>query len=482
LLLGTLLALGFSAWRLIPLLSPERGVELRVVGIGDPLEGATVQAPDDSATTGDDGRARVEFEAPATLTVAVDGYVTSAFDVTLVPDDGPIWLQMEPVILSGRVAAPDGSGVAGATVELGDQQVVTRELGEFEFVAAVPGEIRATKTAWEPASATWDGNVGRVDVTMEPFIVRGLRVDGAAAGDEERLDAILRMADSSAVNTLVFDTKDEKGIVQYLSEVPEAGAIGALTDRYDPQAILEIAEAHGLYAITRIVTFQDPVRAPARPTLAVGHAQTGDIWRNDLGYGWMDPTDREAWEYPLDLAVEACELGFEEIQFDYVRFPTDGDTDNAVFDRDLDQEGRVGTIAGFLEEARDRLHPLGCAVSADIFGIVLFTADDQTLGQMPEDLSWAVDAISPMVYPSHYPANFGGYANPNDYPAEITGMSLDAGMPKVVGGAVLRPWLQGFSYTADEVAAGISEASERGLGWMLWHASSEHIAASLPDR
>lgn len=476
----TLAALGFSAWKLAPHVLAESGVELRVLGLGDPLQGARIQGPNDSAVTDSRGIGHLEFEAPATLVVDVDGYVTAAFDVTLIPDEGPLWLQMEPVVLSGRVTAPDGTGVAGATVVLGDQEVVSRDLGEFEFVAAVPGTVQAVKTAWEPGATEWDGTVGRVEVTMQPFIVRGLRVDGTAAGDEAKMDAILRMADNSAVNTLVFDTKDEKGIVQYLSEVPEAGAIGALTDRYDPEEVLEVADAHGLYTITRIVAFQDPVRAPVRPTLAIGHTESGDIWRDNLGYGWMDPTDRNAWDYPLDLAVEACELGFDELQFDYVRFPTDGDTDSAEFDETLDQEGRVATIAEFLQEARDRLHPLGCAVSADIFAIVLYTSDDQALGQTPESLSRTVDAISPMVYPSHYPSGFDGLPNPNDHPEQIIGGALDVGMPRVVGGAVLRPWLQGFSYTANQVAIGISEAEERDLGWMLWHASSEHMAEALP--
>jgi hypothetical protein len=198
----------------------------------------------------------------------------------------------------------------------------------------------------------------------------------------------------------------------------------------------------------------------------------------------MDPTDHDSWEYPISLAVEACELGFDEINFDYVRFPVDGDLTVAQYDLDIDytppyQAERVDTIAGFLREARRRLHEVGCAASADIYAIVLSVPDDQGVGQKVEELSYAVDALSPMVYPDHYWSGWLDYQCPWQYPGEIADQALGAGLPRMGGGAQLRPLLQAHStdkwpcgfveYGSAEIQAQIDEADERGLGWILWH-------------
>jgi len=475
------ISLGIAAWQLVPSVFEGAKTHITVLGIDGGLSDATVRGPNGSAVSAQDGRAALEFVAPVTLYVSVPGYVEGFFEIDEVPIDAPLHLQMEPIILNGRVVAPNGIGVAGVVVTIGDMTITTGEFGTFEMVSALAGEVSATKTAWVPASTEWDGKASRLELTIAPFIVKGLRVDGLAAGDKDKFTEILRMADLSTVNTLIFDTKDEKGIIPYLSQVQEARDIGAVTDRYDPREAVELAHERDLYTITRIVTFQDPVRAPVREELALHNSETGGIWRTVQGLGWMDLTDRESWEYPIDLAVEACEIGFDEIQFDYVRFPTDGDIDAVVYDNPADSAaGRVATVNSFLEEARSRLHPLGCAVSADVFAIILSVSDDQGLGQKPEELSWAVDAISPMIYPSHYGSGWLGLDRPVDHPEAVIGNALDGGIPKLVGGAVLRPWLQGWGYSELQLEVSIAEAEERGLGWMLWHSSSDHMKEALP--
>jgi hypothetical protein len=473
-------SLAVSAWKLIPTLFEGEKTVVTVLGTHGALEGATVSGPNGSVTSSADGLAALEFIAPTTLYVSAPGYVEASFPIDEVPIDRRLQLQMEPIRVAGRVVAPDGIGVAGVDVTLGDLSTTTDEYGAFEFVEALAGEVSANKTAWDPVSTMWDGRSARLDLTMEPFIVKGLRVDGLAAGDEEKYTNILRMAESTAVNTLIFDTKEEKGIVPYLSNVQEARDIGAVADRYDPRAAVEAAHERGLYTITRIVAFQDPVRAAAREDQAL-HTLDGGIWRTGQGLGWMDPTDRAAWEYPMDLAVEACNIGFDEIQFDYVRFPTDGDINDIKYDVATDSAAaRIETVNDFLEEARNRLHPLGCAVSADVFAIVMSVPDDQMLGQRPEEMSWAVDAVSPMIYASHYSPGWLGLDDPNDHPDMVIANALDGGIPKMTGGAVLRPWIQGWGYTESQLEASIGEAEDRGVGWMLWHSSSDHMKEALP--
>ncbi len=443
--------------------------------------GPPCRAPTAPPSRDDDGRAALQFLAPVTLRVTAPGYVEASYPIDEVPLDQQMHLRIDPIRVKGRVTAPNGLGVAGVDVTLNDLALKTDQFGNFEFVEALAGEVTASKTAWTTESMEWDGRATILEITLEPFIVRGLRVDGVAAGDEEKFTTILRMAEATTVNTLIFDTKDEKGIVPYLSDVQEARDIGAVADRYDPREVIAAAQERGLYTITRVVTFQDPVRAPVRTELALHNSETGDIWRTVQGLGWMDPTDRESWEYPLDLAVEACELGFDEIQFDYVRFPTDGDLGVVEYDGPADSSAdRIGTVGAFLDEARSRLHPLGCAVSADVFAIILSVPDDQMLGQHPEELSWSVDALSPMIYPSHYGSGWLGLDDPNAHPDTVIGHALDGGIPRLSGGAVMRPWIQGWGYTEAQLEASIAEAEARGVGWMLWHSSSEHMKEALP--
>jgi hypothetical protein len=364
-------------------------------------------------------------------------------------------------------------------VQVGEQHAVTDDLGTFEMVAAVPGPVLVSKMAWQAAEAEWDGSAERFSVTLEPFIVKGVRVHGPVAGSAVEFADLLDMIDGTVINTLVFDTKEEGGHVLYDSQIPDARSTGAVTTTYDAARVLAEAEERGLYAITRIVTFQDPFWAPAHPEHAARNTATGEIWTNSRGLAWADPTDRASWEYPLALAIEACQMGFDEIQFDYVRFPSDGDVSLLGYDVPTDAQVRVATIAAFLEEAQRRLHAEGCAVSADIFAIVLSVGDDQGIGQRVEELSAVVDALSPMIYPSHYSRGWLGFDDPNAHPSEVVGQALDAAMPKM-SGAMMRPWLQAFYYDASQIAAAIDRAERHGAGWLLWNATSEYQADWFP--
>lgn len=343
---------------------------------------------------------------------------------------------------------------------------VTDETGAFSL-EGYPGTASFSRLAWLDTTATWDGSDEPLVVTLEPFVVRALRVSRYTAMSDDEFRNTLLMAVNSNVNTLVFDTKTEAGRVLYDTSVQEAHDIGAVDVVYDVEARLAQARARGLYTITRIVSFEDPIRANAQP-------------ENKLAGAWVDMTDPAVWEYPLALAVEACELGFDEIQFDYVRFPA-GQTAAALRSRmPTTQEERVGAIMAYLTEAVERLHPLGCAVSADIFGIVLSSPDDQGIGQMPGPLSTVVDALSPMLYPSHYSLGWLGFDDPNDHPGPVVADALDDGWAKWEGTAIMRPWLQAFYYSPSQIRAEIDVTEERGFGWILWNAGGNYNPAALP--
>jgi hypothetical protein len=223
---------------------------------------------------------------------------------------------------------------------------------------------------------------------------------------------------------------------------------------------------HGLYAITRIVVFEDALRVKARPD-------------EQLAGPWIDPMVKTAWDYNIDLAIEACELGFDEIQFDYVRYPA-GRTARVSGQLSLTEAERVAAIEGFLAEARSVLTPMGCEMSAAVFAIVVSVPDDQGLGQKPEELSGQLDALSPMVYPSHYSDGWLGFDDPNDHPYAVTADAIDDALPRMAPGARLRPWLQAFWWTNSQIRASIQAAEDRDVGWILWNVRSNFDRAALP--
>ena len=285
------------------------------------------------------------------------------------------------------------------------------------------------------------------------------------AGDPAGFDELLELADASVVNTLVFDTKTEAGDVLYESEVALATEIGAVRNVYDPSELIALARERGLYTITRIVTFEDDHWSDARPAAS-------------LAGTWMNAADQTNWAYPIDLAVESCQLGFDEIQFDYVRFPDGLAARRSTVPATMDE--RTGVIAEFLETARARLADEGCRTSAAVFGIITASATDEGIGQTVDALSGHVDALSPMLYPSHYGPGWIGYADPNDHPGPVIAHALDSAAPDLATGTKMQPWIQAFYYNGQQIQAQIAEAEQRGAGWMLWNYSGNYRADWVP--
>lgn len=371
-----------------------------------------------------------------------------------------------PLSITGRVLGPDDVPLVGAMVAMGPQSTTTGTEGLFEMELPGPGSLTVTKPGWNDIEVAWDGSPGVANLEMQPRRVRGLRVGAGAAADDDVFGGLLELADATSVNALVFDTKQEGGVVAYDSDVGEAHEIGAVDVMYDPRRRIAQAREHGLYLITRHVVFEDGARARARPD-------------EKLAGPWIDPRSRSAWDYNISLAAETCEMGFDEIQFDYVRFPA-GRTARVTGQLDLAESERVAAIEGFLQTAFEALNPLGCAVSADVFAIVVSMSDDQGLGQRPEEVSRHVDALSPMVYPSHYSLGWRGFADPNDHPYEVTVGAIDDALARMEPGTILRPWLQGFWWTSDQIRSSIQAAEDRDLGWILWNVASNYDVGAIP--
>lgn len=376
------------------------------------------------------------------------------------------------VVTGSVVSASTGAALAGAQVQSGEADAVTAKDGTFSLEVTDGDPITVERAAWQPVEITTGASASTggdepLTVELEPLQVRALRVSSYVASDPAMFADLLDLAEATSVNALVFDTKDETNQVLYETEVDLAHQIGAVQPMYDPVDLIAQAKERGLYTITRIVTFEDETWADAVPEAKLAGA-------------WVNAANPDNWAYPTALAVEACRLGFDEIQFDYVRFPS-GRT--SVIAADLvpgTQEERVDAISTFLTGAREQLLADGCGVSAAIFGIVMSSTTDERLGQMPETISASVDAVSPMLYPSHYSPGFLGFADPNDHPGPVIAYALDMGSPRVEPDTIMRPWIQGFYYNGEQVQAQIREAEARGAGWIIWNASGDYDLSWLP--
>ncbi|HUG32501.1 MAG TPA: putative glycoside hydrolase [Acidimicrobiia bacterium] len=422
-------------------------VVLLAACIGEP-GGGGVNIPDPTSTT-----------APSTTVTTVATTSTTATSVSTTTTKSV-------VNVSGRVSREDGTPVARAFVTMGETRSITGPDGWFSFETSEPADMAVSKPGWSDVELAWVEDTVFYEAVIDPETIRGIRVGAEAAQSDEFFASLLRLAADTAVNALVFDTKQEGGRVLYDSAVSAAHEMGAVEVFYDPIERIAQAHEHGLYTITRIVSFEDGHRASAFP-------------EDRLVGPWLDPVAPGARQYVLDLAEEACEIGFDEIQFDYVRYPA-GSTAEISGQRDLTQEQRVRAISGFLQEARDLLHPMGCAVSAAVFGIVVSSTDDQGLGQRPEEVSAQVDVLSPMVYPSHYSPGWLGFDDPNDHPYDVTADALAAARPRMAAGSELRPYLQAFWWTNAQIRRSIQAAEDAGTGWLLWNILSNFDRAAIP--
>lgn len=317
---------------------------------------------------------------------------------------------------------------------------------------------------------------------------KGIYVTSYSVRDKAKFNQLIDLVDRTELNAMVINVKDDWGNITFETDLPIAKEAGAIhPDLGDAHELTKRLKAKGIYTIARVVTFKDAWVPKLKPELAVAHTG-GGIWRDYNDVTWLNPYNRGAWDYVVSVAREAAEAGFDEIQFDYVRFPTDGNVD-AILYPGKDDRKREQVIADFLAYARQELRPYRVWVSADVFGLVTSFPDDMGIGQRLEEASAAVDVISPMVYPSHYERGNLGVANPNAMPYETiyrSMMDVKERWEKVglTGQVAMRPWLQDFTmghpYGPAEVRAQIKATYDAGFHeWLLWNAANEYTEAAL---
>ena len=412
--------------------------------------------------------------------------VASAASVASMPATPPV--AVTP--LRGMVIDADTKqGIPLAYVVSGDTTVRTDHDGRFTLPASMAGQAVGARM---PGYRQQQGKLqaaaaGPTTLTLRKFESRGLYLSAWGIGSSKlRGDALALMAQTD-LNTLVIDVKGDAGIVPYRSEVWEALGYPKQTvvTVHDMPALIKDLHDKGIYLIARVVTFKDDKMANAKPQWAI-KTSGGAIWKDREGLSWLDPSIPATWEPAVAMAEEAAKLGFDEIQFDYVRFP---DTPGLQFSQPNTWEVRPFMISAFLDKARQRLAKYNVYMSADIFGYVCWNLNDTLIGQQLEMLSDRLDYLSPMLYPSGFIWGIPGHVMAVGSPYEIVHHSLQAAIERSgMSGVRFRPWLQSFKdYAFDrrvfgekEIRAQIQAAEDvHAQGWLLWNASNHYSTAGL---
>jgi hypothetical protein len=319
----------------------------------------------------------------------------------------------------------------------------------------------------------------------KPQEIRGVYTTGWIAGSGKWFPRLIDFINATEVNALVVDIKDDTGTLSFMADVPLAKTTqSAVKMIADPVKMMRILKEQNIFPIARIVVFKDPFMAKAKPEWAVKDSE-GGLWKDRKGLNWIDPYNKLYWDYIVDIAKEAIRLGFQEIQFDYVRFTSDGNTKRCVYPFSNEQAPE-DLIREFLKYAKDKLAVYQVPTAADIFGLTTSADADLGIGQRFEKIIGNVDVVCPMVYPSHYiPGNFG-LKNPNAQPYQTVFQSISDAKKRMeqAGNTTtqLRPWLQDFSlgvhYGKAEIQAQIKAVKDAGINeWIFWNPSCRYNAA-----
>ena len=320
---------------------------------------------------------------------------------------------------------------------------------------------------------------------QHPLYIKGIYLTSWTAGNPQKIDYFLKLIKQTELNAVVIDIKEVDGKIAFDTESPLINELG--TERIlipNLKELIEKFHQENVYVIARIVVFKDEILPKIKPELALKNRQAKP-WRDWAGWTWMDPASKEVWDYHVELAREAIKAGFDEINFDYIRFPSDGDISQIVYPIWDGKTPKSETMRRFFEYLNQELKPLGVFLSVDLFGLTMIREDDMNIGQILEDAIPYIDFICPMVYPSHYPEDFEGYKNPAAHPYEIIKMNLEKGKMRMSDtGAKLRPWLQDFDLGAiyDKEMIELQKQAvydTDSYGWLLWNPASKYTEEAL---
>lgn len=339
--------------------------------------------------------------------------------------------------------------------------------------------------------------VGKIKNTA-PCKVKGIYITGPMAGSTNNMNNLIDLVDSTELNTMVIDIKNDSGEITYKMDNEVAKEIGATVGYISNiEDLVAKLKDKGIYLIARIVAFKDPILAEKKPELSIKNAD-GSIFRDKSKLAWVNPYKKEVWEYLVSLGKDAAELGFDEIQFDYIRFSTDSGMKQVNFGKEAKGKSKIEAITQFTKYAYEELSPLGVYVSADVYGTIISSeVDAKIVGQSYVEMAKYLDYICPMIYPSHYANGSYGIDYPDLDPYLLIKSALEDSKEVLEAKkegehqAIVRPWLQDFTatwvkqhqkYGADEIKQQIKGVYDAGCEeWILWNGSNKYTANALKE-
>jgi hypothetical protein len=309
------------------------------------------------------------------------------------------------------------------------------------------------------------------------------------AGTKDWREKLVNLIESTELNSIVIDVKDYTGRISFEVSDPELQEIGSSEKRIsDIKEFLDYLHSKNIYAIARIAVFQDSFLAKKYPDLAVKRGDKITVWKDHKGIAWLDPCSTEVWDYTVKIGKEAEGVGFDELNFDYIRFPSDGNMKDISYPHCPPQFTKSEIIRDFFSYLKEQLKKTEVPLSADVFGMTTTNTDDLNIGQVLEKIEPYFDYICPMVYPSHYPATYDGYKNPALHPYEIISHAMASSSERLIAASSspskLRPWLQDFDLGANYDAAMVRKEKQAvydaGLSsWLLWNPANKYTTQAL---
>jgi hypothetical protein len=481
---------------------------------GGPVAGVTVSAGEVSGVTDAEGRYRLEgVPEQATVTLDAEGYAeltqpverATSLDAVLRPD------VLKGTLVNAVTKEPIANATVIATTNLTSSDVAYLRVdgssdGAFTL-DGIPeqGYIQVLAPGYRKAIVELKPGSVPETIELEPFATKALYVTSAVASNWDLLMTYFDAIDNTELNAIVIDIKsdlrDDLGLVYYDSQVPLVKELGTSRPYMDLPKILAEAKRRGIYTIARVHIFShDNVLADAKPEWAAQDRINGGVFADypapSIRYAWLDPWNRNVWDYNIQLSVEAALLGFDEINYDYIRFPSlefaADDKDRLQLSRDGTPEEKFANIVEVLKLSHRAINGAGAFFSVDVFGYTAFRPSS-LIGQDISLMSEYTDYVMPMVYPSHFVPGEFGFANPAEHPYEVIAASMKAGAEQVAGKrALVRPWLQEFTliwvpdellveYGPAEVRAQIDavEDADVSAGWVLYDSANNYDETAL---
>ncbi|HBY97383.1 MAG TPA: hypothetical protein DEP84_26160 [Chloroflexi bacterium] len=447
---------------------------------GEPIGGAVVQGSGEVRVTDSAGRSAWPAAGPYVVTAV--GYEPVRLR------SGRSTVRLRAMARNGRVVDQEGVPVAGAIIAHDGVWAESDTAGRFAFRGDLTeGEVIVKRAGYRPFEGSWDG---KSPLVLERLELRALYISFPRLSPDYVPHLLERMA-QRGYNGVVLDAKSDRGLLGWDSQVPLARELPEVNNQaWMPiTEVLKLAKQYNFYTVARVVTFKDHPLATAFPQRAVRRGD-GSVWIDIEGLGWSDPFLRENWDYNVELGKELAAMGFDEINYDYIRLPTDGAIKEIVWPIEHTYEMRTGAIDGFLNEVRLALRPMRALLSGDVFGLVpsVVKGNDMGIGQTVETITPYLDILCPMVYPSTFiPGNLG-LKDPHREPYEVVYRSVVAASKRTT--TPIRPWLQGYSLGVEfgprEWSAEVQAALDStDMGFVFWLASGKYdglLKADLPTR